>query len=101
MTLQNWYELCRVALFVCAALLVAAAFWYIVSLAKDLDMRRCSIALIVSGLLLIATFIPYFSLESKIYPPGQCPNCEQSITSRYCEDCGWENDSYFEKTDRH
>ncbi len=101
MSLLSWYNVARWASWVTLAIFALVALWYCIDMArKNLDNTKSTPALIITGLLLIATVTSQLILESKVYPAGQCPNCEQSVTSRYCEDCGWQNDSYFEQTDR-
>lgn len=84
------------------AIVLTALFgvWYIICIAKDSDPKWSAVGMIASGMLIMAVMIPKIWIQTKLYPPGECPNCEQSITTRYCEDCGWENDSYYEITDR-
>ena len=46
-------------------------------------------AALIFACLALPTALVMGVLESKMLP--QCPNCEQSVSSAYCPDCGWES----------
>lgn len=100
MSTQQWYDLVTAAGGIIMVVMIAFAIWYCITLWRDLETGAPQAGLVVCGLLIIALLVPRICLESKLYPAGQCPNCDKQITARYCEDCGWKNDSYYEITDR-
>lgn len=85
-----------------AGILIVAIFaiWYIICVCKDSNKTPPAFGMIVSAILLVMVLFTHIGIESKVYPAGQCPNCNQSVKTRYCEDCGWQNDSYHKITDR-
>lgn len=100
MSIEQWYLVSRIAVFVMLGAFALAAIWYIISIARDTTTFSAHVLpLIITGLLLFAALGTFLIMKGKMYPAGQCPNCDKGVKSRYCADCGWQNDSYFEETD--
>lgn len=81
-------------------LLAMSLIWISISNTLNRPTKLSFHVFAVTGVLCGILSVAYFVVESEVYPAGECPNCDHQVTTRYCEDCGWENDSYFERTDR-
>ena len=98
MSLETWYLIFLWGWRISMGLVVVTLAWHCIS-NMFCESTKSFIAFAIAGVIAAGLAAGYFITESKLYPPGNCPNCEQQVTTRYCEDCGWENDSYFEQTD--
>lgn len=98
--MEFWYNVLHGVMIVIIGVVVLGFGWKIVALCRNASSARPDTIIVIACLTMLLLLIPHTILENKIYPAGQCPNCEHSVTSKFCEDCGWANDSYFERTDR-
>jgi hypothetical protein len=103
MSIEQWYAVSNIAVFVILgtfALFALAGIWYAISIARDkTTFAAHKLPLMITGLLLFVAVFTLVIMKGKMYPVAQCPNCGKGVTSQYCADCGWQNDSYFEETD--
>lgn len=100
MTLLQWYNALNTAMMFTACIMGLCTVWFVIEASKTGHPDKPGLVLAALAMIILAIMIPRAIIESKICPSGQCPNCNHSVTAKYCEDCGWQNDSYFEQTDR-
>ena len=102
MTLETWYLIFLWGWRISLGLVVVVLTWHCIAnlMNEGTEHKKSLIAFAVAGILAACMTVGYLLTEAELFPPGECPNCDKQITTRYCEDCGWQNDSYFENTDR-